>query len=209
MKFKIKRVILHENKELDIYIPLKVPKQLTAIDPIVWDKAILGNSIAYEFLKKIFILASSLHSHEIIYIPTYPLRSNEYRDIWEYGIFDMGIILVNYHVTQLKAKELYTAIKMKHKFTENIREVFIEDNNISYPHYWLTDKKLSTRRFKDILIISANGDVFLKFAGDTDHMLGRKDDEQYNFDYHLHEDLMGTSKDNGFNFLYYHSKQNL
>lgn len=40
-------------------------------------------------------------------------------------------------------------------------------------------------------------------------MIGMEDDEQYNFDYHVHEDLIGTSKDNGSNFLYYHRKDNL
>ncbi|SUY66481.1 Uncharacterised protein [Clostridium tetani] len=35
MKFKIRDVILHGNKNLKIYIPEKIPKQLTAVDPIV------------------------------------------------------------------------------------------------------------------------------------------------------------------------------
>lgn len=37
-------------------------------------------------------------------------------------------------------------------------------------------------------------------------MIGMEDDEEYNFDYHVHEDFIGTSEYNGFNFLYYHRK---
>lgn len=57
--------------------------------------------------------------------------------------------------------------------------------------------------------MSTNRDVFIKFAFDTGYMMVGKDDEQYNFDYHLHEDLIGKSKDNGFNFLYYNRKENV
>lgn len=208
MKFNIKKVKLSEKKEFDIYIPFEVPKQLTAIDPIVWDKAILGNSIAYKFLKEIFIMASNLKHHEIIYIPTYPLNFNEYRDIWNYGIFDMGIVLVNYHSTQLKAKEIFKVINIKENVSQSFSEISIKDNNTRYPDYWLTDKKLNAKRFKDVFIISTNRDVFIKFACDIEYMIVEEDDEQYNFDFHIHEDLIGTSKDNGFNFLYYYRKGN-
>jgi len=205
MKFKIKKVMLYGNKELNIYIPIKVPKQLTAVDPIVWDNAILGNSIAYEFLKKLFVLAANLDSKEIIYIPTHSMKINEYKD----GIFDMDIVLLNYHATQLKAKEIFKAVKTKSIFTEYIREVIIEDNNIVYPDYWLTDRKLSARRFKNTLIISTNRDVFLMLAYDAGRMTGIEDNEEYNFDSHIHEDSIGTSENNGFNFLYYHKKDNI
>ncbi|MCY6958549.1 hypothetical protein [Clostridium brassicae] len=208
MNFKVKEVRLHGNKKLSIYIPIEVPKQLTAIDPLVGDKSVLANSIAYKFLRKLFILASSLNFQEIIYIPTNSIALNEYRDIFKYGIFDMDIVLVNYHATQLKSKEILKAIKMKRGFTEYFKEIFVEDNNLIYPDYWLTDQKLSTKRLKNILIISTNRDVFLKFACDVDSMIETEDSEQYNFDYHLHEDFIGTSKDNGFNFLYYHRKEN-
>lgn len=209
MKFIIKTVTLYKDKELNIYTPLKIPKQLTAIDPMVWDKAILGNSISYEFLKKMFLLASSLNSHEMIYIPTYPIKFNEYRESWNYGIFDMDIVLVNYHSTQLKNKEIFKAVKMNSTGAKKIREITFENQSIKYPEHWQTHKKFSTKRFKNILIISANRDVFLKFACDTDGFVGMEDDEQYNFDYHYHEDLIATAKDNGFNFLYYHNKKNL
>ncbi|BDR83858.1 hypothetical protein K254310026_12690 [Clostridium tetani] len=208
MKFKIRDVILHGNKNLKIYIPEKIPKQLTAVDPIVWDKAIMGNSIAYEFLRKVFILAANLNSQEIIYIKTKPITSNEYRDIFKYGIFDMDIVLVNYCGTQLKPKEILKAIKIKSIPAEYQKEVIIENNNIKYPDHWRLEKKLSTKRIKNILIISTNRDVFLKFACDLEYMIGMEDDEEYNFDYHVHEDFIGTSEYNGFNFLYYHRKQN-
>lgn len=97
MKFIVKKVKIYPNKELNIYIPLKVPNQLTAIDPIVQDIAILGNFVAYEFLKNMFSLAMSLDLNEIFYIPTKQLKTNEYREIWKYGIFDMYIVFVNYH----------------------------------------------------------------------------------------------------------------
>lgn len=77
-----------------------------------------------------------------------------------------------------------------------------------YPNYWLINRKLTTKRFKNILIISTNRDVFLKFIHDTDRFIGIEDNEEYNFDYHCHEDLIGTARDNGFNFLYYHKKDN-
>ena len=209
MKFKVREKILHGNNKLYIYVPLKIPKQLTAVDPIVWDKAILGNSTAYEFLKKMFILASSLEAQQLIYIPTNPIKLNEYRDIWEYGIFDMDIVLINYHAVQLKAKEIFKAIKEVNTVSEELKDIAIEETHIQYPNHWLTDGKLTTKRFKNILIISTNRDVFLKFAYDTRHMTGMEDDEEYNFDYHIHEDLIGTSEDNGFNFLYYHKKENM
>jgi preprotein translocase subunit SecE len=209
MKFIIKKIKICKSRELDIYIPLRVPKQLTAIEPIVWDKAILGNTIAYEFLKKLFLLASELNPHEIIHIPTHPIEFNEYKEIWKHGIFDMDIVLVNYHSTQIKAKEIYKAIKTKSNFTKSFREIITEHNDVIYPNYWQTDKKLSTKRFKSILIISANMDVFCKLACDIDHLIGMEDGEQYNFDYHIHEDFIGTANDNGFNFLYYHKEENL
>lgn len=140
MKFKIRDVILHGNKNLKIYIPEKIPKQLTAVDPIVWDKAIMGNSIAYEFLRKVFILAANLNSQEIIYIKTKPITSNEYRDIFKYGIFDMDIVLVNYCGTQLKPKEILKAIKIKSIPAEYQKEVIIENNNIKYPDHWRLEK---------------------------------------------------------------------
>lgn len=209
MKFKVRKTILHGNNKLYIYIPLKIPKQLTAIDPIVWDKAILGNSIAYEFLKKMFILASNLEFQQLIYIPTNSIKLNEYRDIWKYGIFDMDIILINYHAVQLKAKEIFKAIKEVNTISEELKDITIEETYIQYPNRWLTDRKLTTKRFKNLLIISTNRDVFLKLAYDIKHMTGIEDDEEYNFDYHTHEDLIGSSKNNGFNFLYYHKKENM
>jgi len=209
MKFQIKKVKLNKKSELDIYIPLEVPRQLTAIDPIVWDRAILGDSAAYRYLKELFIIASNLRSQEIIYIPTYPLIFNEYRDIWSYGIFDMDIVLVNYHSTQLKAKDIFKAIKINNGISEHFSEINIKDSSTRYPESWLTDRRLNSRRFKNIFIISTNRDVFMKFAFDTDYMMVDEDDEQYNFDFHLHEDLIGTSEDNGFNFLYYHRKENV
>jgi len=209
MKFKVREKILHGNNKLYIYVPLKIPKQLTAVDPIVWDKAILGNSTAYEFLKELFILASRLQSQQLIYIPTNPAKLNEYRDIWKYGIFDMDIVLINYHGVQLKAKEIFKAIKETNIVSEKLRDIAIEETHIQYPNHWLTDRKLTTKRFKNLLIISTNRDVFLKFAYDTRHMTGMADDEEYNFDYHIHEDWIGTSEDNGFNFLYYHEKENM
>ncbi|WP_291579718.1 hypothetical protein [Clostridium sp. UBA6640] len=209
MKFKVREKILHGNNKLYIYIPLKIPKQLTAIDPIVWDKAILGNSTAYEFLEKVFILASRLESQQLIYIPTNSIKLNEYRDIWEYGIFDMDIVLINYHGVQLKAKEIFKAIKEANTISEELKDMAIEKNNIQYPNRWLTDGKLAAKRFKNLLIVSTNRDVFLKFACDIEYMTGMEDDEEYNFDCHIHEDLIGTSEDNGFNFLYYHKKENM
>ncbi|WP_461612045.1 hypothetical protein [Clostridium sp. Marseille-QA1073] len=209
MKFRVRKTILHGNNKLYIYVPLEIPKQLTAIDPIVWDKAILGNSTAYEFLKKIFILASSLEFQKLIYIPTNPIKLNEYRDIWEYGIFDMDIVLINYHGAQLKAKEIFKAIKEANTISEELKDITIEETHIQYPNHWLTDRKLTTKRFKNLLIISTNRDVFLKLACDASGMTGMEDDKEYNFDYHIHEDFIGTSKDNGFNFLYYHKKENM
>lgn len=209
MKFKVRKTILHGNNKIYIYVPLKIPKQLTAIDPIVWDKAILGNSIAYEFLKKMFIFASRLEPQQLIYIPTNSIKLNEYRDIWEYGIFDMDIVLINYHGVQLKAKEIFKAIKEVNTISEEVKDITIEETDIQYPNGWLVDRKLTTKRFKNLLIISTNRDVFLNFACDTKYMTGMEDNEEYNFDYHIHEDWMGTSKDNGFNFLYYHKKENM
>lgn len=208
MKFKVREKILKGNNKLYIYVPLKIPKQLTAVDPIVWDKAIIGNSIGYEFLKKMFVFASSLDTQQLIYIPTNSAKLNEYKDIWEYGIFDMDIVLVNYHGVQLKAKEIFKAIKEANAVSEEVKDIPIEEADIQYPDDWLTDRKLTTKRFKNLLIISTNRDVFLKLAYDTKHMTGMEDNEEYNFDYHIHEDLIDTSKDNGFNFLYYHEKEN-
>ncbi|GFP75527.1 hypothetical protein [Clostridium fungisolvens] len=209
MKFNVKKVKLSKKRELDIYIPLEVPRQLTAIDPVVWDIAILGDSVAYKYLKKLFIAASNLKSQEIIYIPTYPNDSNEYRDIWSYGIFDMDIVLVNYHSTQLKAKDIFNAINTKNSISEHLKDINIKNSSTKYPEDWLTDRRLNARRFKNTLIIYTNRDVFIKFAFDTEYMTVDNDDEQYNFNVHLHEDLIGTSKDNGFNFLYYHKKENV
>ena len=209
MKFNIKKVKVSKNRELDIYLPFKIPKQLTAIDPVVWDMAIMGNSNAYKFLKELFIIASNLSPQEIIYIPTCPLNFNEYRDIWSDGMFDLDIVLVNYHSTQLKSKDILKAINTKNSISEYFREVKIKDSDTRHPDNWLTDKKLNARRFKNIFIISTNRDVFMKFACDTEHMMVKEDNEQYNFDFHLHEDFIGTSKDNGFNFLYYHRKENM
>ena len=207
MKFIVKKVKIYSNEELNIYIPLKVPNKLTAIDPIVQDIAILGNSVAYEFLKNMFSLAMSLDLNEIIYIPTKQLKINEYREIWKYGIFDLDIVLVNYHGTQLKAKEIFKAIT-NNNYSHSFKEISLHNYEKNYPERWLIDRKLTTKRFKDTLIISTNRDVFLKFIHDTDWFIGMEDDEEYNFDYHYHEDLIGTSKDNGFNFLYYHKKDN-
>lgn len=139
-----------------------------------------------------------------IYIPTYPLNFNEYREICNYGIFDMDIVLVNYNSTQLKAKEIFKAINIKNSVSQDFSEISIKDNDTRYPDYWLIDKKLNVKRFKNVFIISTNRDVFIKFACDIEYMMVEEDDEQYNFDFHIHEDLIGTSKDNGFNFLYYY-----
>lgn len=209
IKFKVKRVLLHENKKLDIYIPIKVPKQLTAIDLIGWDKSILGNSIAYEFMRKLFLVAADLKNEQILYIPTNYIRFNEYRDLWECGIFDMDIVLANYHATQLKPKEILRVIKSRNILSEYIMEINPQDTNIIYPENWLTNRKLSTKRFKNLLIISTNKNVFSMLAADSNRMTGMEDNEEYNFNHHIHEDSIGTSQDNGFNFLYYHRKENL
>ncbi|WP_055668928.1 hypothetical protein [Desnuesiella massiliensis] len=115
---------------------------------------------------------------------------------------------MNYHSTQLKAKEIFKAINIKNSVSQNFSEISIKDNNTRYPDYWLTDKKLNAKRFKNVFIISTNQDVFIKFACDIEYMMIEEDGEQYNFDFHIHEDLIGTSKDNGFNFLYYYRKEN-
>ncbi|ADL51186.1 hypothetical protein [Clostridium cellulovorans] len=209
MKFNTKKVMLSKNREVYIYIPLEVPRHLTAIDPIIWDRAILGDSSGYRYLKELFLVASNLRAQEIIYIPTYPLIFNEYKDIWSDGIFDMDIVLVNYHSTQLKVKDIFKAINIKNNISEHFREIRIKDSSTRYPESWLTDRRLNARRFKSVFIISTNRNVFVKLAFDTEYMMVDKDDEQYNFDFHIHEDLIGTSEDNGFNFLYYHRKENI
>lgn len=182
---------------------------MTAIDPISWDKAILANSIGYEFMRKLFLVAADLKYEQILYIPTKSMKFNEYKDLWEYGTFDMDIVLANYHATQLKPKEILKAIHSKDLLNEYIIEINIQDTNIIYPDNWLTNRKLSTKRFKDLLIISTNKNVYSMLAAYSDCMTGEEDNEKYNFNDHIHVDSIGTSKDDGFNFLYYHRKENL
>jgi len=208
IKFEVKKVVLH-NKELQIYIPLKIPKQLTAIDPVIWEFAILGNTIAFEFLQKIFCFASQISSNEIIYIPTKTLKYNEYKNIWRYGIFDMDIVLINYHALQIKSKEIDKAISISKKIKGKETDKILDTKNIQVPRHWLGDRKLCTKRKEKVLIISTNRDVYSQFAYEMKYLTGFKDSEDCNFDYHIHEDRIGTSKSNGFNFLYYHREENI
>ena len=136
MKFNIKKVKFSKERELDIFIPLEVPRQLTAVDPVVWDMSILGDTFAYRYLKELFLIASNLAAQEIIYIPTYPLVFNEFRDVWSYGIFDMDVVLVNYHSTQLKAKDIFKAINVKNSISEHFREIEVINSRIRYPENW-------------------------------------------------------------------------
>lgn len=209
MKFKVKEVMIKKDKVFKIYTPMKIPMQLTAIDPIGWDKVILANSIGYEFLIKVFTLASKLKYRELIYIPTNPLKKNEYKNFFEFGIFDLDIVLINYHEVQLKDKEIFRIIKEERVLKNYIKEIIIEDLDIEYLEYWLIDRKLSTKRFKNTMIISTNRDVFMHLAKDSEKMTGEKDNEDYNFNSHIHEDSIGTSEYNGFNFFYYHRKENI
>ena len=66
-----------------------------------------------------------MEHNSFIYIPEKVLKYNEHKDIWNKGIFDMEIVLINYHSIQISTKEvekLLYSVSNKKGVTEKIEE---------------------------------------------------------------------------------------
>ena len=204
MRFQLKEKRIRD-KILKMYIPLKVPKGLTAVDPIQWDLAIIGDVESFEFLEKVFLISAELRENECIYIPTVKSIPLEYREIWKMGIFDLDILIVNRSHTHIKEKVWETMVEgLRYIKGEVIQYLPTKIEVEKVPDFWLTDRRLSATRRGKKFILQTNSITFEKLAYDIRvGMTGFKNEESYNFQKHIHEDWIGTRKDNGFNFLYY------
>ena len=206
MKFTLKKHKLGE-KIVSIYMPINIPRGLSAVDPISWDLAILGDTEAFEFLRTIFLIAAELKANECIYISTVKNRSIEYRDIWRAGIFDLDILMINSSHTHIKSK-IWERLIDGIKYTKgNVVQIIPQKEQVEEtPKFWLNDKKLNTIRRGKYFVLQTNSVSFERLSYDLDSgMTGFRDSEEYNFDFHVHEDFFGTREDNGFNFLYHYT----
>lgn len=210
MKFEVKKVTLGDSGDITVFIPINIPNQLSVVKPVRRTTCIIGNSVAFEFLKKIFYIVANIKEKGFIFIPTKPLLENDFKKYYDVETFDMDIVLVNYHSLHIKPKDIKRVISICEKVKGDIRQICTENLEIKKaPNFWLTGRKLTTRKQGKTFIISTNRNVYFKFVFDLDCFIGYEDDEEYNFYDHIHEDYrIGTSMSDGFDFVYHYKENN-
>lgn len=207
MRFYYTLIHINSEKKIKMYVPMDIPKQLRAIDPISYTRVILGNSEAFKFLKEIFNIAAQINEEgALFYIPNQSITPKQLREIWPVGNFELGLLIKNYHLTQLDKKEVLHVIDKYKKVTrksETCFDILEQRNSKAETNYWEINKKLCTKSYNKVFEISTSREVFLRLAHDVSTFIGLKNDPIYNFDYHRHEDNIGTKEDNGLDFYYY------
>lgn len=205
MKFMVKAVKLKEDKSVYVYIPKQIPQQLRFIDPIEYTKIIMGNAEGFTFLKELFtIIASDKEKNRLFYLPNRAPENERYRQWFKIGIFDLDLVAFNYHSIQLDNKDIAKTIEhLKHVKCEE-EEIELAEAVYKCQPLFKTRGKLSTKVFGKYFIIAGNKEVYSQLAYDSNRFRDYEDKETYYCEAHVHEDAIGSSKDNGLDFWYYY-----
>lgn len=130
MRFKVKEVLLHGARKVNIYCAEYVPSQLRFIDPVEYTRVILANSEGFKYIRDVFIFAATHGKNDsIFYIEDNSVLHEKYEEWWEIGRFHLDMVIFNYHSIQLDTKEITRAINLSRNVTGISKEINIPDIN--------------------------------------------------------------------------------
>jgi len=204
MKIIKRKVMLPGNREVNILLPEEVCPEITALE-YLGDCYIFSNGTGYSAMTAIFALATSLEINELIY---YPLN---FKHMDAFIIEDVdenhykGIVIQNYIVSQLDAKDISAALKIKtYKEEKLIRSDSYSDE---FRERWETRRKLTVKTAGQLLILSSEKEVFTSMAQSCAVLAEYGDDNDIDlkkYTPHQHHDWKeNTSKSKGITFYYW------
>jgi hypothetical protein len=135
------------------------------------------------------------------------LATKEIRSWYNIGKYDLDLVLFNYHILQIRPKEIKRVINsltyLPGKEINLMSKSTLLNDYIDTWNHWRLKRLLNTKAFSKYLAVSGNRDILLYLAYQADRFKDIEDDEEYNFR-HSHADTIGTSVDNGMDFYYYY-----
>lgn len=208
MKFLCKEIMGKRGVPIRMLIPWAVPSCITGLEICNGDSYwLLGDSVGQRFLAKVFSCAANLEQGEFIYIPTSFLPNCELQERFpkQTNTF-LDLVLLNYCALPLSGKqiEMYLACK-------TFREHFVDRASRQGRNYfyesWKIDKRLTVKRSKKHMTISANRYLYETMAWAAEEMADTPDEDASNTCApHIHFEWgEATSKSPGFILEYWYN----
>ena len=94
MKAFKKKVFDKKTGEVYVYELRDIPRQLRFADLARYQRVVLGNSEAFQFLRKVFIIASSIKDEKaIIHTPDNSHHGDRYEKWFKEGMIHMDLVI--------------------------------------------------------------------------------------------------------------------
>jgi len=201
-----RKVMLPGNREVNILLPEEVCLEITATKNFD-EYLLLSNGTGYSALTDFFALATSLEKDELIYYPLEFSHMESYLKEFPDEIHYKGIVIQNYIVSQLDAKDISAALKIKtYKEEKLIRSDSYSDE---FRKRWETRRKLTVKTAGQLLILSSEKEVFTSMAQSCAVLAEYGDDNDIDlkkYTPHQHHDWKeNTAKSKGIIFYYWQS----
>lgn len=204
MKALKKRVYDKKYGKIIVYELLDVPMQLRFADAARYQRVILGNSNAFDYLRKVFILAASLNDEKsIIHIRDNSMHGERYEEWFQEGMFHMDLVVSNYHIFTAKPKYIKRIVDKSKKVLGEELILEYKDMKLTDIPYWAFENTQQVKSYGKYMIFSSNKLGYLDLARSANRLIGLKDVETYMCDFHIHLDD-NTSTD----FWYYYESHN-
>jgi hypothetical protein len=204
MKAIEKKVYDKKLGKVTVYELTNVPNQLRSGDISWYQKVILGNSDAFEYLKRVFIIASSMKNKKtIIYIKEKSEINRRFDEWLKGGMLHMDIVISNYNSFVAKPKHIKRIIDISKKVIGQEMELNDKDVELKDIPYWKIKNTQHVKSYGKYIMISSNELGYLDLAKDANRLVGLDNKETYMCDFHIHLDE-NTETD----FWYYYESYN-
>jgi hypothetical protein len=186
MKFLVQS-LAYNKKLFSVLIPQKIPEFIWFAEPVISARSIFANAEGFTFIRNLFLIASQNQGRNVIYYVPVPTRVYKGPMMvipelqGEVGAYNLNLILFNYHYTHSDTRQIKTILSsLKYLSSQSINiepDTQIVQKYKNDWRHWKLQRTLNTKLYKNHPV--------------------------YNYHVHSHADLIGTSKDNGLDLIYY------
>lgn len=189
MKALKKKIYDKKIGEVYVYEILDVPKQLRFADAARYQRVVLGNSDAFDFLRKVFILAARVKSEKlIIHIRDNSIHGERYEEWFKEGNFYMDLVVSNFQFFVAKPKYIKRIIDKSKKVPGEKIELEYNDEELIDIPYWKIENTQHIKSHGKYMMFSSNKLGYLDLAYTATRLMGLEDLETYSCDFHIHLD---------------------
>ena len=202
MKFTVYNLQL-ESKMYRFFDVIDVPKQLRVVYPQGDTPAILANAKGFDFLEKIFKIASvSMKDNCLIRVKDNSKDVEEFHNWYPSSTeFHLDMIIYNYQYTQISSKKIMRLLKMLDYSKKKCINITVPNLTYNNNQWWKLEGTLNVGKRSRFLTISSNSYGFLYMANEASLYHDIEDDENERF---AHSHLFALCKDEDLLDMHYY-----